>query len=125
MPSTSPTCRAPRSRARERAAALTVAAPADGVFTLAVPGDMIGRYYKQGEVLGFVLGAAQPVVRVIVEQALVDAVSLSTRQRIRKAEEAEGKANVANNPEAKRSYMATAATWRQLARYVDPASKQS
>jgi putative peptide zinc metalloprotease protein len=67
-------------RARERAAALTVAAPADGVFTLAVPGDMIGRYYKQGEVLGFVLGAAQPVVRVIVEQALVDAVSLSTRR---------------------------------------------
>jgi len=57
---------------------------------------------------------------------LEDSKSISEAEEyLRKAEEAEGKANVANNPEAKRSYMATAATWRQLARYVDPASKRS
>jgi putative peptide zinc metalloprotease protein len=66
-------------RALDRARGLVVQARSDGAFTVAQLPDMAGRYYKQGEVLGYVLGQAQPLVRVVVEQALVDAVALSTR----------------------------------------------
>ena len=66
-------------RTLERTRALTVAAEVDGVFTVAKPADMNGRFYRKGEVLGYVLGAVQPVVRVVVEQAMVDSVALSTQ----------------------------------------------
>ena len=66
-------------RARDRARGLTVAAATDGVFTVSQPADMLGRYHRKGEVLGFVLGEVQPVVRVVVEQAVVDDVALSTQ----------------------------------------------
>jgi putative peptide zinc metalloprotease protein len=67
------------ARVRQRAAGLTVAAEVEGTFTLAEPNDMPGRFYRQGEVLGYVLGEAQPVVRVVVEQAEVDGVGMSAR----------------------------------------------
>ena len=66
-------------RARERARGLTVAAGTDGVFTVAQPADMSGRYHRKGEVLGYVLGSLQPLVRVVVEQAEVDVVALATQ----------------------------------------------
>ena len=44
---------------------------------------------------------------------------------VRKAEEAEAKAKAINDPAAKRSYMATAASWRRLAAFVDPKWKRS
>ncbi|HET9823426.1 MAG TPA: hypothetical protein VFQ16_16545 [Burkholderiaceae bacterium] len=66
-------------RVRERARGLQLAAGVDGVFTVPQPADMPGRYYKKGEVLGYVLGEVQPVVRVVLEQAVVDGVGLSTR----------------------------------------------
>jgi putative peptide zinc metalloprotease protein len=62
-------------RVRVRVAALTVAAPSGGVFTVARPNDLPGRYVRQGEVLGHVLGGAAPIVRVVVEQPEVDAVA--------------------------------------------------
>ncbi len=65
--------------ARSRARGLTLAAPADGVFTVVQANDMAGRYYRQGEVLGYVLGVSRPVVRVLVEQAVVDAIARGTR----------------------------------------------
>jgi putative peptide zinc metalloprotease protein len=65
--------------ARARARGLTLAAPADGVFTVVQANDMAGRYYRQGEVLGYVLGVSRPVVRVLVEQAVVDAIARGTR----------------------------------------------
>ena len=65
--------------ARGRARGLTLAAPADGVFTVVQANDMAGRYYRQGEVLGYVLGVSRPVVRVLVEQAVVDAIARGTR----------------------------------------------
>jgi putative peptide zinc metalloprotease protein len=65
--------------ARERARGLAVAAPSDGVFTVERPADMPGRYHRKGDVLGYVLGTVQPVVRVVVEQAVIDAVALSTQ----------------------------------------------
>lgn len=65
---------------RERARALTAAAASAGVFTVAHAEDMNGRYHRKGEVLGYVLGEVEPVVRVVVEQALIDEVALSTRR---------------------------------------------
>jgi putative peptide zinc metalloprotease protein len=65
-------------RAQERSRGLTVAAGSDGVFTVPQPADMPGRHYRKGEVLGYVLGDVQPVVRVVVEQALVGDVAGAT-----------------------------------------------
>lgn len=66
-------------RARERAALLPVVAQVDGVFTVAAPQDLPGRWHRQGEVLGYVLGADEPIVRVVVEQAVADLVGAATR----------------------------------------------
>ena len=66
-------------RARERARGLHLAAESNGVFTVPQPADMPGRFFKKGEVMGYVLGEVQPVVRVVVEQAVVDTVGLSTQ----------------------------------------------
>jgi len=66
-------------RARQRSRGLTLASESNGVFTVPQPADMPGRYFKKGEVLGYVLGEVQPVVRVVVEQAVVDTVGLSTQ----------------------------------------------
>jgi putative peptide zinc metalloprotease protein len=68
-----------RDRVRQRAAGLNVAAGVDGTFTPAEPNDMPGRFYRQGEVLGYVLGEVEPIVRVVVEQAEVDGVARSVR----------------------------------------------
>lgn len=67
------------ARAQARASGLTVSAQTDGVFTVVQAADMPGRHYRQGEVLGYVLGAARPIVRVLVEQAVVDAIGSGTR----------------------------------------------
>jgi putative peptide zinc metalloprotease protein len=67
------------ARVRERVASLVVRAGTDGVFTIAAASDLSGRYFRQGEVLGFVLGKEEPVVRVVVEQGEADLVSGATR----------------------------------------------
>ena len=67
------------ARARERAAALPVVAGVDGTFALPAAADLRGRWHRRGEVLGYVLGADEPVVRVVVEQADADLVSHATR----------------------------------------------
>ena len=67
------------ARARERAAALPVAAGVDGTFALPAAADLRGRWHRRGEVLGYVLGTGEPVVRVVVEQADADLVSHATR----------------------------------------------
>jgi len=66
-------------RALERAASLLVSAEVDGVFSLPAAQDLPGRWHRQGEVLGHVLGADEPIVRVVVEQAEADLVGRSTR----------------------------------------------
>jgi len=66
-------------RARQRAAELPIVAQVDGRFMLPSAPDMPGRWHKQGEVLGYVLGADEPIVRVVVEQAVADLVGASTR----------------------------------------------
>lgn len=66
-------------RALDRARGLQVAARTDGRFVVRTPADLPGRYLAQGEVIGYVLGDAPPVVRVVLDQASVDAVAMSTR----------------------------------------------
>ena len=67
------------ARARERALGLPAVAEVSGVFTLAAAQDLPGRWHRQGEVLGYVLGADEPIVRVVVEQAVADLVGAGTR----------------------------------------------
>ncbi len=68
------------ARVRERAAGLVASAKSAGVFTVARPNDLPGRYYRQGEALGYVLERVEPIVRVVVEQAEADGVGVSVRQ---------------------------------------------
>jgi len=62
-------------RVRLRAAELVVSARTGGVFTVARPNDLPGRYFRQGEVIGHVLDGDAPIVRVVVEQSEIDAVA--------------------------------------------------
>ncbi|MBC7728686.1 MAG: peptidase M50 [Microbacteriaceae bacterium] len=64
---------------RNRATGLLATAATDGVFSMTQPDDAPGRYHRQGEVLGYVLGQVQPIVRVVVEQGDADAVVTQTR----------------------------------------------
>ena len=65
-------------RARERAAALIVRADTDGIFMSPDAPDMPGRYYKKGELLGYVVDKSPPLARVVVPQDSVDVVRLAT-----------------------------------------------
>ena len=64
-------------RAREREAALLLVAKNAGRFVVVRPDDQVGRYHRQGEVLGFVFGDdVQPLVKVVVAQSDIDSVGL-------------------------------------------------
>jgi putative peptide zinc metalloprotease protein len=56
-------------RAREQARSLVIHSPVDGVFLVELPGDMPGRFVRQGDLLGYVADLARPGVRVAVPQA--------------------------------------------------------
>ncbi len=75
-------------RVRQRAQGLVVAASTRGRFTAPLANDMPGRYLQQGNVIGYVLGDAAPVVRVVLEQAAVDDVASGTHEvLVRRASE--------------------------------------
>jgi putative peptide zinc metalloprotease protein len=75
---------------RERAAELTVRAKSEGIFIVSQMADMPGRYYRKGDLLGYVIGDVPPLVRVVVPQEAVDKVRLSTyRIRLRVADHLE------------------------------------
>ncbi|MFG6428859.1 site-2 protease family protein [Roseateles sp. LYH14W] len=65
-------------RAEQRAQGLQMVAGAPGRFTVPRASDMPGRHLRQGDVLGYVLGDAPPVVRVVLDQGTVDVVASST-----------------------------------------------
>jgi putative peptide zinc metalloprotease protein len=67
---------------REKAADLIVHANADGMFLVDQKDDMLGRYYRKGEMLGHVIGQVEPLVRVVVPQDAIDRVRVAT-DRIR------------------------------------------
>jgi len=64
--------------ARERAAELVTRARSDGVFLAPQMVDMPGRYYRRGELLGYVVGRTTPLARVVVPQEAVERVRLTT-----------------------------------------------
>ncbi|WP_456654696.1 hypothetical protein [Bradyrhizobium sp. JR3.5] len=63
---------------RERAAELVTRARSDGVFIVPQMVDMPGRFYRRGELLGYVVGKTAPLARVVVPQEAVDRVRLTT-----------------------------------------------
>jgi putative peptide zinc metalloprotease protein len=75
-------------RLLERAQALTVLSPGDGVFLVPEALDQEGRFHHKGDLLGYIAdraidsrdGSAQTVVRVVVQQGDVDLVRRATRQ---------------------------------------------
>ena len=69
---------------RRRVDELTIRAKTDGTFVVSTADDLPGRYYRQGDLLGYVIGRSQPVARVVVPQAAIDHVRLALdRVRVR------------------------------------------
>lgn len=60
-----------------RQASLIAAARTGGKF-VAVGPDLVGRYVRQGELLGYVVSSANPIVRVVIPQSEVDIVRART-----------------------------------------------
>ena len=79
--------RAEVALAEERVGDAIVRARADGVFVAPQPGDLPGRYFHKGELIGYVIGRDEtPLVRVVVPQDSIDAVRATTdRVRVRLA----------------------------------------
>jgi putative peptide zinc metalloprotease protein len=59
---------------RRRLADLVVVAPRDGRLILPRANDLPGRFLRKGEVIGYVVGADDPTVRVVVPEADIDLV---------------------------------------------------
>jgi putative peptide zinc metalloprotease protein len=72
--------RAAAERVRERAADLIARSQSAGVFTVPRDVDLPGRFFRKGELIGYVIEPSQPNARVIVQQAEVDLVRLATQQ---------------------------------------------
>jgi putative peptide zinc metalloprotease protein len=62
------------TRFLERADALVARAQSDGMFLIAQPDDMPGRFFRKGELLGYVSQGAERVVRTMVSQDDIDLV---------------------------------------------------
>ena len=79
--------RAQLALAEERVGDSIVRTRAEGVFVVPQPADLPGRYFRKGELLGYVVGrGGAPLVRVVVPQDSIDTVRLSTdRVRVRLA----------------------------------------
>jgi len=71
--------RARLERAEQELAGLTVASPAAGTFLLPRAEDMVGRFVRKGEQIGYVVEPGSPLVRVVVPQDEVDLVRQHTR----------------------------------------------
>ena len=72
--------RAALALADERASDLIAHARSDGEFIAPQAADMPGRFYRKGELLGYVIGRQQPYVRVVVTQDAVEMVREATRR---------------------------------------------
>lgn len=68
------------ARLKERAADLIVSSPAEGRFLVPQASDMLGRFFRKGELLAYVTDRVRPIARVVVQQGEVDLVRLATRQ---------------------------------------------
>lgn len=70
--------RAALHRVEEETARLALHARSDGVLQMQDPGDLPGRLLKKGELIGYLVGAHTPIVRVVVPQYQVDFVRHAT-----------------------------------------------
>ena len=66
--------------ARQRAQELEIRSPRDGLFLMADPTDLPGRFIRRGDVIGFAVDAGQLAVQVTVPQSEVDLVRQMTRR---------------------------------------------
>lgn len=66
--------------AKRRSKDLTLYSPADGVFVSLFARDLIGKFAKRGEVLGFVLDISAITARLAVSQSSVDLVRNRTQR---------------------------------------------
>ncbi|HEY1412964.1 MAG TPA: hypothetical protein VGF36_12535, partial [Rhodopila sp.] len=59
---------------QQRVRDLTVRAQTDGIFLVPQMGDQEGRFLREGDLLGYVIGSAPPIARVVVPQDAIDRV---------------------------------------------------
>ncbi len=67
------------ARSRERLAGLTVRSGASGFFVVDRPGDLVGRYVHQGDLVALVVDRSRGTVRVAVTQADIGLIRGRTR----------------------------------------------
>ena len=93
--------------ARERLDELVIRSPADGIFLLERPEDLVGQFMRQGELVGFVADLSRATVRVVVTQADIGLIrSATSNVEIRFAD------RLATTMPARISRESPAATWR-------------
>jgi len=66
--------------ARERLDGLIIRSPADGVFLLERPEDLVGQYLRHGDLVGFVADLSRGIVRVAVTQADIGLIRFDTKK---------------------------------------------
>jgi len=64
--------------ARERLDGLIIRSPAEGIFLLDRPKDLVGRYLSQGDLVGFVADLSRGTVRIAVTQADIGLIRFAT-----------------------------------------------
>jgi putative peptide zinc metalloprotease protein len=63
----------------QKAGELVIKAASDGVFVVPEGPDLLGRYYRKGALLGYVIGDVAPLARVVVPQEAADLVRQATQ----------------------------------------------
>lgn len=71
--------RADLALAEERLAQLVIRSRAEGRLSLLRPDDLVGRFVRKGELIGYVARFEEPVIRVVVPEAEADLVLGRTR----------------------------------------------
>jgi putative peptide zinc metalloprotease protein len=71
--------RADLDLARERLSQLTIRSRTDGRLSLNRPDDLIGRYVRKGDLIGYVARFEEPIIRVVVAESEADLVLQRTR----------------------------------------------
>jgi len=72
---------------REREKEMIVRSPTDGRVVLATPRDLVGKFLRKGNSIGYVADLDDPTVRVVVPQSAIDLVRDRTRDiRVRFAD---------------------------------------
>lgn len=74
------TVEADLARARERINELTIHSPNSGLFILPEAENLPGRYIRQGDLFGYIMGGADSTVVVVVDQSEIALVREQTRQ---------------------------------------------